>query len=172
MKKFTIVGLALVMAVFMMSAPVLSQEEGGVRGIKERLNDLEKIMGGVEFSGAIELEAGYVDVDFNDPGEEDETSSDLSVPTAELAIDAGITNRIKGHILFTWEDDEGVGVDEAIIHYQADEVCVPNEDCYSNWYDSGFSYVDQHYRHHISFFPCCSWVGCGNIGGIDQLNPG
>ena len=154
MKKLMIVWLALTVAGFMLSAPVFAQEEvgkGGVRGIKERLDALENIMKGIEFSGVIELEAGYSDVDYDDPDEEDEKSSDLSVANLEFAIDAGITDRVKGHILFTYEDDESVAVDEAIIHFQADEVCVPNEACNSIWYASAgklyipFGYFESHF---------------------------
>ena len=91
-----------------------------MRGLKERVDALESIMKGIELSGVIEFEAGYSDYDFDDPVEEDETSRDLAVPTVELAVDAGITDQLKGHIIFLYEDDESVTVDEAIIHFQAD----------------------------------------------------
>jgi hypothetical protein len=154
MKKFTIVGLVFTMFFFVMSAPAICQEEvgkGGVRGIKERLDALENIMKGIEFSGVIELEAGYSDVDYDDPGEEDERSSDLSVANVEFAVDVGITDQVKGHVLFKYEDDENVIVDEAIIHFQADGVCVPNEACNSMWYASAgklyvpFGYFESHF---------------------------
>lgn len=111
----------MVLAICMSNTPVLSQEEGGVRGLKERVDELESIMKGIELSGVVEIEAGYSDYDFDDPAEEDESSSDLAVPTVELAVDAGITDQLKGYILFLYEDDESVTVDEAIIHFQADE---------------------------------------------------
>ncbi|RUA03842.1 MAG: hypothetical protein DSY89_00030 [Deltaproteobacteria bacterium] len=154
MKKCTIIGLVMAMAVFMVSGPAFSGEEvgkGGVRGVRERLDALENIMKGIGFSGVIELEGGYSDVDYDDPETEDEKSSDLSVANVEFAIDAGITDRVKGHILFKYEDDEDVTVDEAIIHFQADGVCVPNEACHSMWYASAgklyvpFGYFQSHF---------------------------
>ncbi len=154
MKKLMIFGFVLAMTMLMMPGPALSRGEagkGGVRGIKERLDALENIMKGIEFSGVIEIEAEYSDIEYDDPDQEDKKSSDLSAANVEFAIDAGITDRAKGHILFTYEDDERVAVDEAIIHFQADEVCVPDEACHSMWYASAgklyvpFGYFESHF---------------------------
>jgi hypothetical protein len=133
---------------------VQKQEDvGGVRGLDERLGELERIVEGVELSGTIEVEANYTDMDYDDPATADEESSDLELATAELGIDVGITDDIKGHLLFLYEDDEDVVIDEAIIHFRAAEVCEPDETCTAPfpWYASvgklyvPFGYFESHF---------------------------
>jgi hypothetical protein len=126
---------------------------GGVRGLEERLGALERIVEGVELSGTIEVEASYADMDYNDPATPDEESSDLELATAELGVDVGVTDDIKGHLLFLYEDDEDVVIDEAIIHFRADGVCEPGEMCVAPfpWYASvgklyiPFGYFESHF---------------------------
>jgi len=127
------------------------QDVGGVRGLDERLSELERIGKGVELSGTIEVEANYTDRDKK--GDSDEESSDLNLATAELGVDVGVTDDIKGHLLFLYEDDEDVVIDEAIIHYRADGVCEPGEACKVPfpWYASvgklyiPFGYFQSHF---------------------------
>ena len=148
--------LVLIVTVFMVSTPALCEDDvqkGGVRGLEERMKDLEATVKGLQFSGVIEVEGNYTRVDFADPAQMDEKSSDLSLATVEFAVDAGISDRIKGHILFLFEEDgtEGVEVDEAIIHIHAEEVCVPDRSLNIPWYASigrlylPFGYFESHF---------------------------
>ena len=65
----------------------------------------------IEISGAIEIEAGFSS-DFNDTD-----SSDITLATVELGIDAKINDRVSGHLLLLHEDDdtEPMEVDEGVI---------------------------------------------------------
>ena len=148
--------LVLIVTVFMVSTPALCEEDvqkGGVRGLDERVKDLEAIAKGLQFGGVIEVEGNYTDVDLFDPAQMDEKSSDLTLATIEFAVDAGITDRILGHILFLFQEDEtqGVEVDEAIIHLQAEEVGVPDRSLNIPWYASigrlfvPFGYFESHF---------------------------
>lgn len=127
------------------------QDVGGVRGLDERLSELERIGKGVELSGTIEVEANYTDRD--NKGDSDEESSDLNLATAELGVNVGVTDDIKGRLLFLYEDDEDVVIDEAIIHYRADGVCEPGQACKVPfpWYASvgklyiPFGYFESHF---------------------------
>ena len=129
------------------------QDVGGVRGIEERLSDLERVAKGVEFSGTIEVEANYTDMNYKDSSTADEESSDFNLATAELGVDVGVTDDIKGHLLFLYEDDEDVVVDEAIVHFRAEGVCEPGEVCRKPfpWYASvgklyiPFGYFESHF---------------------------
>ena len=127
---------------------------GGVRGLEERYEELKAAVEGVEIGGTIEVEASYEDVDYDSKDEDDEDSSDISVATVELSVDAAITDRIKGHLLFLYEEDEDdsdVALDEAIIHIHAEEVCVVDEACGAPWYASigklyvPFGYYESHF---------------------------
>lgn len=124
-------------------------QHGGVKGIRERLAALEKPLEGIEFSGAIEVEASYER--FRPEKGESESSSDLTVGTVEFAIDASITDRLRTHVLFEYEDGDAVVVDEAIIHFQAEEVCIPDLSCKAPWYASlgklnvPFGYFESHF---------------------------
>ena len=122
---------------------------GGERGIRDRWDALEKSIDGIDLSGAVEIEAFYEE---HDPKEGHKDSmSDLVLETAELAVDAEITDQMRAHILFDFEEGEGVGVDEAIIHFRASEVCVPDLSCNSFWYasvgkmDVPFGYYETHF---------------------------
>ncbi len=123
-------------------------QPGGTRELNKDVEDLEKYIQGIEFSGTIEVEAGYEQ--FKPKVGEKVDSSDLTLATVDFAVDALITDRMRTHVLFEYEDDENVIVDEAIIHYQAEEVCVPDLSCNSPWYASigklsiPFGYFESH----------------------------
>lgn len=125
------------------------KEIGGDRGLKERLNDLESRLGGVKFSGAIEVEAGYTEI--NPKEGADTSSSDISVATVEFGVDAQITDHVGGHILFLYEDDEDVVVDEAIIHIHGEGAGCTPENCKYPWQLSlgklyiPFGYYESHF---------------------------
>ena len=123
-------------------------QPGGTRELNKDVEDLEKYIQGIEFSGTIEVEAGYEHS--KSKGGKIEDYSDLALATVDFAVDALITDRMRTHVLFEYEDDENVIVDEAIIHFQAEEVCVPDLSCNSPWYFSigklsiPFGYFESH----------------------------
>jgi porin-like protein len=69
-----------------------------------------ELMPGVTAGVLVEAEAGY-------SKQGDEESTDLSLSTLELGLDAELTDGVKGHVLLLWEEggDEAVAVDEAFI---------------------------------------------------------
>jgi hypothetical protein len=91
-----------------------------IRKVEEKLKDTH-LLGGLSdrlsISGVIEAEAGYEDIDYDDPSQEDEDSSDITLATVELGIDADISKYVSGHVLFLWEEDdtEPVDLDEGYI---------------------------------------------------------
>jgi len=111
MKRLFIVTLSLLVAVFVVSGTAICDEEG----IKWFEN--------ITLSGAIEVEAGFEKIDYNDPATKDEDSSDIVVSTVEVGIDAAIAKHFYGHILFKYEeDDTPIEVDEAIISIKGENV--------------------------------------------------
>jgi hypothetical protein len=69
----------------------------------------------VNIYGAVEFEAAFERVSF-DNGDDDESSSDFGLATAELFIEADINDYTKGVIHFLWEDgDDAIGLDEGFI---------------------------------------------------------
>ena len=65
--------------------------------------------GKIDLSGCIEVEVG-----FEDNGVDDEDSSDISLATAEVGLEAAPTDWLTGFVLFSWDDDaEEMIFDEA-----------------------------------------------------------
>jgi len=65
----------------------------------------------VEFSGALEVEFGYVMA-------EDDDASDFALSTVELSADVSLMSNVNGHILFLYEqggNDDNIAVDEGTI---------------------------------------------------------
>ena len=124
-------------------------QHGDEMETNESTEPLEKYIKGVELSGTIEVEAVYEH--FDPKGDKKENSSDLTLETVDLAVDAFITDRIRTHVLFEYEEGEDLVVDKAIIHFQAEEVCVPDLSCNSPWYASigrlkiPFGYFESHF---------------------------
>jgi len=111
MRRLFVVTLSLFIAVFVVSGPAICEEDGG------------KWFENITLSGAIEVEAGFEKIDYNDPATKDEDSSDIVVATVEVGIDAEITKHVSGHILFLYEeDDTPLEVDEAIISIDGEDV--------------------------------------------------
>jgi len=118
------IGLGLVgVALGWIAAPVSAQEESptGLERRVERLQSaVEERVGGddwltsIKFSGLIEVEAGYGEVDFDDPLAEDEEADDVDLATVEFGIEAQIARHVTGNVLFLFEDDE-LSVDEGFI---------------------------------------------------------
>jgi hypothetical protein len=138
MKRVMVLALSLIVTSITFSAPVFgigTAQEGDVKGLKERVEKLEKRMEGdkgllgkwtdkITLSGAVEVEASYEDIDFDDPSAEDEDSSDITLATVELGVDVDIIKHVKGHVLFLWEEDdtEPVDLDEGIIRIDGEDV--------------------------------------------------
>ena len=110
MKRLFVTILSLFIAVFVVSGPAICEEDGG------------KWFKNITLSGAIEVEAGFEKIDYNDPATKDEDSSDIAVATVEVGIDAEITKHVSGHILFLHEDGATTDVDDAIISIDGDDV--------------------------------------------------
>ncbi|MDY6790004.1 MAG: LbtU family siderophore porin [Thermodesulfobacteriota bacterium] len=111
MKRLFVVGLSIFITVLLVSAPAIADEAG------------EKWFENITLSGAIEVEAGFEDIDYNDPATPDEDSSDIAVATVEVGLDAEIVKHVSGHILFLYEeDDTDLEVDEAIISIKGEDV--------------------------------------------------
>ena len=105
----------------------------GVKGLEDRVQRLEKksdehpLLGTwaerITLSGLIEVEANYEHTDFSDSGTPDTDSSDITLATVELGIDADIAKHVGGHLLFKWEDgDSSVNVDEGFIILDGEDV--------------------------------------------------
>lgn len=110
MKRLFVTILSLFIAVFVVSGPAICDEDGG------------KWFENITLSGAVEVEAGFEKIDYNDPAINDEDSSDIIIATVELGIDAQIVKHVSGHILFFYEDDSDLEVDEAIISINGEDV--------------------------------------------------
>ncbi|MBW2590686.1 MAG: LbtU family siderophore porin, partial [Deltaproteobacteria bacterium] len=111
MKRLFVVTLSLLIAVFVVSGPAICDEDRG------------KWFENITLSGAIEVEAGFEKIDYNDPATKDVDSSDIVVSTVEVGIDAEIVKHVSGHILFLYEeDDTPIEVDEAIISINGEDV--------------------------------------------------
>jgi len=111
MKRLFVVILSLFISVLVVSAPATGGESG------------KKWFDNITLSGAIEVEAGFEDIDYNDPGIPDENSSDIAVATVEVGVDAEIVKHVSGHLLFLYEeDDTDLEVDEAIISINGEDV--------------------------------------------------
>jgi hypothetical protein len=131
MKK-TSMGMPIAVLLVFIASTCLAQEHsgtegqrpGGVKSLEERIRRLEDVIGlevekgkwydRIQFSGLVEVEAGYSGTDYDDPATEDETSSDVDLETVELAVDAKIVDHVDGHVLVKWEDDD-LFVDEGFI---------------------------------------------------------
>ncbi|SMC39553.1 porin [Desulfocicer vacuolatum DSM 3385] len=87
-KGFAAMVTALFMAICMCST-----------GFAMDLGDIN--LGKIDLSGCIEIEVG-----FEDNGVDDEDSSDISLATAEVGLEATPTDWLTGFVLFSWDDDE------------------------------------------------------------------
>ncbi|MCD6526540.1 MAG: hypothetical protein J7K75_06090, partial [Desulfuromonas sp.] len=77
----------------------------------------------ITLSGLVEAEVGYEKIDFDDPAQDDEDSSDISLATVELGIDVAVAEHVSGSVLLLWEEGEGpVDVDEAFILLNGEDV--------------------------------------------------
>jgi hypothetical protein len=133
MRRSVVVWACLVLSMVWIGAAWAAEEKtGGVKSLEERVAQLEEALGReaesdkwydrIQVGGLVEVEAGYGEVDFDDPAIEDEDSSDVDLATVELAVDAKIHANVDGHVLFKYEDDD-LFVDEGYIALNGGERC-------------------------------------------------
>lgn len=90
-----------------------TQEEKRAAGLAEAITEH------ITISGLIEIEAFYVNQEFDLA--DDETSSDIELATAQVALEAELNSEFTGLIILDWDDDENaVVVDEATLDYARD----------------------------------------------------
>lgn len=99
-----------------------------VQRIEEKMEARENVLGKwadrIHISGAVEVEAGYEDMNFSDPAVEDTDASDITLATVELGMDMDIVNHVQGRVVLLWEEDdtEPVDVDEGFITLDGKDV--------------------------------------------------
>lgn len=101
-----------------------ADRHGGVKSLEDRIRQIEEAIGRkvesekwyerIQISGLVEVEAGYSDIDYDDPATEDETSSDVDLATVELVVDAAIVDHLDAHVMVKYEEDD-IFVDEGFI---------------------------------------------------------
>jgi hypothetical protein len=129
--RFAILRTSLCLMLFtLFISPAMAQDAastrtvGGVKSMEDRVRHLEQAIGSgdesnrwfdrIEISGLIEIEAMHQSTDFSDPAQADEDESDIDLATVEVAMDAGISDHVDGHVLFKYEEDD-LFVDEGFI---------------------------------------------------------
>ncbi len=86
----------------------------------------------VRIGGAVEVEAVYERQ--RPKGERSESSSELSIATAELSAAARVTDRVNVHLLLDAEEGKDLLLDEAMVHFQAEALMEPDERLKSPWF--------------------------------------
>ncbi|MCD4688702.1 MAG: LbtU family siderophore porin [Desulfuromonadaceae bacterium] len=122
--------LILGLALPALSFAVETSEESGlperVKKLEEAMDiaDMSRWFERISLSGLIEVEAGYENIDYDDPAANDEDSSDLTLATVELGIDIDFIKHVSGQVLLLWEEDETepLDVDEAFIRLDGEDV--------------------------------------------------
>lgn len=115
MNKVFFAGLLLTLAPVVALAATLEERVAALEqakaeatgGLAERLT----------FSGVIEVEATYESLNLRDAN--DEAASDLALATAQLGVEAALTEQVGATLVFLYEeeDDAVIDVDEATINY-------------------------------------------------------
>lgn len=110
------------------------EDPRSVQGLADRVRKVEKklrdtpLLGEwskrITISGLLEAEASYEDKDFEAANKDDEDSSDLTLATLELGVDADIAKHVSEHALLLWEEDdtEPVDLDEGYITLDGEDV--------------------------------------------------
>jgi hypothetical protein len=79
-----------------MSNYELEQE---VTTLKEKIQSAD-LLGGLSFSGAVEVEAGF------ENGYGDEKTSDITLATVELGLEAKLSEWARATVVLLWEEDD------------------------------------------------------------------
>jgi hypothetical protein len=112
MKRPMVVSLLLTVVLVLPQVVFAESLEEKVARLEEKVASLEEKQGGgplgnlsdkISISGLIEVEAAFMDDETAAPNED---SSDITLATVELGIDAKVNEHVKGHILFLYEEDE------------------------------------------------------------------
>lgn len=115
--------LALALCIALPGLTAAATLEERVAALEEKGQGLGEWLGKIELSGLIEIEANYEDLDPDQGSSED--SSDLTLATVELGIDADFVKHVSGHVLLLWEEDEEddhLIVDEGFIRLDGENV--------------------------------------------------
>ena len=115
-KKNGISSLALILFFLLIPQPSFSQGmsnyelEQEIKVLKEKIED-NGVLGSLSFSGAIAVEAGF------ENGYGDENTSDITLATVELGVEAKVCDWAVANAVFLWEEDDTpqVEVDEGTI---------------------------------------------------------
>jgi hypothetical protein len=118
MNKTAIAGALLTLSLGANSFAI-ADEATEIALLNDRIEKLEakkeasQWLDNVTLSGAVEVEASYIDPDSGS------SESDIVVATVELGVAAAITDNIETNIVFLYEEDgDGVEVDVATMGYQ------------------------------------------------------
>jgi hypothetical protein len=96
---------------------------GGISNseLDQRVSALEAKESGQEWaerialSGAVEVELGHTNTDYQDAATDDVSENAVALATVELGVDAEIHEHVSGHVLFLYEEGEDILVDEGFI---------------------------------------------------------
>lgn len=112
MKAFAKYFLAMTLLILFCALPALGAQDA-IEKAQDTLDDM-----GIRFSGAVEIEAAYQDTDT-------ETTSDITLATVELGIDAKPIKHVSGHIVFLFEEDDTdpIDIDQGYIRLDGEEKC-------------------------------------------------
>ena len=90
---------------------------------KEKIPGSEDEPKRIQLIGAVELEAVYKKI--KPENSEDENSLDLGIATVEFGAEYMIADYLRSRVLVSYEESDGVAVDEAVLHFQASDVFEP-----------------------------------------------
>lgn len=112
MKIFAKYLMTLIAVLLFGVVPALGEEDP----IEKAQNVLDDL--GISFSGAIEIEAAYQETDTKN-------TSDITLATVELGVDAKPIKHVSGHIVFLFEEDDTdpVEIDQGYIRLDGEEKC-------------------------------------------------
>lgn len=133
--------IALVVSLTLVAVPTLAAPQSEIENLRQRIQALEAektatdsadqkasqaltgLAQKISLSGLVEVEAGYIDVESDDPAV-DGDESDLVLATVELGIDVDFIKHVSGHVLLLWEEDdtEELVVDEGFIRLDGEDV--------------------------------------------------
>lgn len=128
MKNVHLVFLGVILGSLLITFPAGAQDASNaelnerVRNLEERLDpskNEQRWTDRISISGAIEAEAGYAQINYDDPNTDDVDESDIVLATVELGVDAQIHDHISGHVLLLWgeDDTDPLDVDEGFITF-------------------------------------------------------
>ena len=121
MQKYGQMVFCFFVSVLLLTSPAAAEHVSNYE-LNERLTKLEESGGWTEriaISGLVEVETFFESLDIE--GADDESSSDLSLATLELGLDATVSDRVSGTVLLLYEDGEDFLVDEGFVLIKASD---------------------------------------------------